>query len=278
MSSQLTADLKNAKCILYVEDEDTKIYLERLWGGEVPHIALHVAGGKAHVKQLCREAVSEGHSHVFGLVDRDEDKSNYPGWDLLQKEQRVYILPVPELENLLLTPEALVGQEFNSGKSKQTVEEVRDYLQQRLKDRLGWAALKHVLSELWAEYRTDFPLSDKCLTLEAAEEHLLKQPWVSRMRTAHAQLTDEFLSERLREEHQRLETDIQAEQWQSSFPGKEILGGILTKVHRRAKGSEGRHDLLKAIAQWQKANDKQPEAIVKLRAYLLKRIELVPAS
>lgn len=71
MSAEIEALYKNSPAVLWVEDPETRAWLEAVWLGLRPTIELLVGAGRANVTAVCALAKESGLKHVFGLVDRD---------------------------------------------------------------------------------------------------------------------------------------------------------------------------------------------------------------
>jgi hypothetical protein len=145
MSVEIDALYKNAKAVLWVEDPETRAWLEALWLGQAPTIRILVAGGHTNVAAVCQQALDYGAPNVFGLVDQDFGTSNRPRWSTLPPRERVYRFDVHEFENLLLVPDALAGCGLNVGKRTSPAINARIFEEaQRL---AWWVACARFLAE-----------------------------------------------------------------------------------------------------------------------------------
>src|SRR5512138_1078603 len=96
---------------LWVEDEETRTYLEAVWPGE-SLIKLYVAGGHEHIGAVVEAAHQDYATHVFGLRDRDFTLPNRSSWH--NTNVAVFAGDYLEVENLMLDPEAIAHCEVNT--------------------------------------------------------------------------------------------------------------------------------------------------------------------
>src|SRR5258708_2603695 len=102
-----------ASLVIWVEDEVTRSYLYAVWEDDAS-IAIRIAGSKNAVLGIVRDARTQEHRHVFGLVDRDFQRSNKADWFDLAKDISVFVPAATEIENYLIDPEALAGCNLNT--------------------------------------------------------------------------------------------------------------------------------------------------------------------
>ena len=99
---------------LWVEDELTREYLSAVWNDPTAVFFL-IGGGNEGVGAVVKDAESAGFANVFGLIDRDfRPTTNRSHWSSPVKTFRTFVLPVHEIENDLLDPEALVASRLNT--------------------------------------------------------------------------------------------------------------------------------------------------------------------
>ena len=95
---------------LWVEDELTREYLSAVWNDPTA-VFFPIGGGNEGVGAVVKDAESAGFPNVFGLIDRDfRPTTNRSHWSSPVKTFRTFVLPVHEIENDLLDPEALAGE------------------------------------------------------------------------------------------------------------------------------------------------------------------------
>lgn len=267
MSTDIDALYKSAKAVLWVEDPDTRAWLEAVWLGLAPTIRVLVAGGREHVSTICGQAVDAGWTHIFGLVDRDFGTSNRHRWALLQPNERVYRLDAHEFENLLLNSNALAGCRFNTG--KRTISDIDARLNSSAKTRAFWVACIRFLADTSRAAKVGFPPDPKTITsLADAEAYVNNSDWFAR--TAHscpALATPAAITSALQAAYADATTALANGSWRESFPGKEVFHEISAHVHP----NKSRIDLIKAVGEWQVANNAVPPQITELRTAILAR-------
>ena len=98
---------------LWVEDELTREYLSAVWNHPTDIFFL-IGGGNEGVGAVVKDAESAGFANVFGLIDRDFRRDESKSLGTPGKTFRTFVLPVHEIENDLLDPEALVASRLNT--------------------------------------------------------------------------------------------------------------------------------------------------------------------
>lgn len=142
-SSDITGLYRSFPAYLWVEDEETRTYLETAWNGEA-RIKIYVGGGHTHLAAVVSAARNDWATHVFGFRDRDFGASNRARWT----DTAVTILTsdAVELENLLLDAKAIAACEVNtSGLSDVQIEQQMLNLAQPL---TWWMSCRRTISEM----------------------------------------------------------------------------------------------------------------------------------
>lgn len=152
-SSDVTGLYRNFPAYLWVEDEETRTYLQTAWEGEL-HIKVLVAGGHGHLHAVVNAARNDYNTHVFGFRDRDFGGSNRARWN----EDAVVVLTadVVEIENLLLDPDAIAACQVNtSGLNAAQVEQELTMLATPL---TWWMEiLRDLTTRIWTRKRPKDP-------------------------------------------------------------------------------------------------------------------------
>jgi hypothetical protein len=162
---------------LWVEDELSREYLLALWNSP-PDIFFLIAGGNEGVGAVVKDAEAAGFPNVFGLIDRDFRPTNRSQWNSPGKTFRRFILPVHEMENYLLVPEALAASRLNT--LNRTAAEIEGYLAQAAGRLTWWAACRDVVAELKRRFRDPFVPDPPCGTIQdqaGAVDHICTSPW-----------------------------------------------------------------------------------------------------
>src|SRR5690348_16926309 len=98
---------------LWVEDELSREYLSKIWNTP-PDVFFLIGGGNEGVNAVVKDAESAGFPNVFGLIDCDFRPTNRIHWNAPAKTFRTFVLPVHEIENYLLDPQALAASRLNT--------------------------------------------------------------------------------------------------------------------------------------------------------------------
>lgn len=276
MAGTSLPSLYGAPLVVWVEDPLVRDYLASVW--EDPAVRFLIAGGNAGIHPVVESARQDGHTHVYGLIDRDFRTSNRPSWMNPSRDLRVFVPEAHEFENYLLDPVALAGCVLNtSGQSAAGIEE-------RLKRHAGtltcWMACRAVLAELRQTVLAEFPGHPGPPTvgnLADAERYICNSPWYLSL-PGHVTVfaTAGHVSGRLQHFHELMLHAVAGNAWQRDFSGKELFRDIRDWVYRGgvAVGSARDSDLAKAVARWQSANSAVPKEVTDLRRAMRSRAGL----
>jgi len=251
MKSDLEALYKHAKANLWVEDPETKVWLDAVWSGGLPTIQVLVARGREGVDAVCREAYVSGHKHVFGLVDKDFGSSNHARWSSMQDQERVYRLHVHEIENLLLEDvDALLGCTMHTARRPRTNVEPR--IVQAAQARIWWVTCIRFLSETKEKSREGYPSDpeySRIQSLQDAEQYVLASTWFKTTAQCCPGLAVQAaVSQELLATHAAVNQEFATGTWRQEFPGKEIVRDIATYL---SPGNSLR-DFIKSVGDWQR--------------------------
>lgn len=261
---------------LWVEDAVVAAYLREVWSDGEIHIL--IGGGVSAVEAMAKHAVENRYPNVFGLVDRDFGESNYPDWKTSGKTFRRFVLPVHEVENLLLDCEGLAGCSVND--NEKTVDEVRQRLKTLATSLAPYMACRAVITELRHVVLDDFPAHpkrDAVPDIATAEALIVQSEWFRKIavRTQAAATADE-IRRRLNERYAEYLSHLGTEQWLETFSGKELFRDVVSFVYRGTgiSGQQRDIDAAKAIARWQSESGKKPAVVLELRAAMRLRLGL----
>lgn len=272
MSTDIDALYKNAKAVLWVEDPETRAWLNAVWQGLAPTILVLVAGGRSNVIAVCEQAKNAGYRHIFGLVDQDFGTSNRHRWESLDSKERVYRLDVHEIENLLLDSAALAGCVLNTGKRKAS--DIDSRLVETARSRLCWVACTRFLADTRRDAIDGFPSDPNTIaSLADAEAYVNSSDWFSKTADCCPALaTTAAVSTALQAAHDAATAALADGSWKTTFPGKQLFAEIRGYVHQNAKGVGARIDLVKAVGAWQRTNGRPPPQASELHTAILKRV------
>lgn len=262
--------------VVWVEDELTEAYLNRLWNDI--EIRISVAGCGSTVEAATTDARKAGLKFVFGVRDRDFGKTNFKQWTKYEQNIEVFRLPRHETENYLLDWRALAGCRGNRrGRSAQDIEAELIEHAARLQ---WWFATKRTLFDLSAKLSRGFPRGPGQTKIkddrEALKYILTCRGWyrhVSELPTTS--INEANIRRLLMKHHERVHKALSTKEWIEVFPGKELMRKARSFIgHPKGKGSktDADIDLAKAIAEWQVEKSKQPPDLIALRDSLRQRV------
>jgi hypothetical protein len=272
---------------LWVEDELTREYLSAVWNFPTDVFFL-IGGGNEGVGAVVKDAASAGFANVFGLVDRDFRPTNRSNWNAAGKTFRTFVLPVHEIENYLLDPEALAASRLNT--LKRTAAQIEGYLVAASGRLTWWAACRHVVAELKGRFREPFVADPPCGTIAdeaSAVDHICTSPWFVKLAPEAARTRQEDVRRLLADAHREAESQLSDGTWRTEFAGKEIYHDVGSRIcDRRALGRPGYQptqvefdiDLAKNIAEGQVANNRIHDDLLALLEALRLRISATTRS
>lgn len=259
---------------LWVEDAVVVAYLREVWSDSEIHFL--VAGGHEAVGTLTKQAEENKYRSVFGLVDRDFGESNYADWMTVAKTFRRFVLPVHELENLLLDPATLAGCVANDNlKSAEEIEHRMRQLATSLAPYMACRAEMTALRHLVLDGFMTHPHRDAVPDLVTAESLIVSSGWFGRVvAETQSEVSATRIRERLAELHQKYLADLDGDQWRQTFSGKELFKDICSYIYKGVgiHGQQRDIDVAKAVARFQVQNKSLPPVILELRQAMLQRL------
>lgn len=273
-TSDVTGLYRSFPAYLWVEDEETRTYLETAWNGE-SRIKIYVAGGHTHLQAVVSAARNDWATHVFGLRDRDFGTSNRARW----RDDTVTILAgeALELENLLLDADAIASCQVNTAVLSTT--QIEQELLQIAMPLTWWMACRRTITEIREAVTEGFlahPTRREVASQQDAENAIMGTDWWANVlpslhptwgsRTA--------ISASLVSHEAAFHAMLATGQWKKEFSGKEILQELGPKVwrHKRPPDPAGRLEFVRAIAEAQRDHRRIPSEVTDLRTAILSRI------
>jgi hypothetical protein len=261
----------NARCVVWVEDPFTQVYLGALWNDQ--DFVFPVVGNQQAVQSMVRRAAALGFPNVFGVVDRDFARFNPSTWN--KPDQRVFRLSRHEIENYCLDPSAIAECLLNTiGRSQQDIE---TRLQELLASQVPWLAYRRVLHEMEEELLRDFPGQSNSAQLPSisdAERAILSSTWYAAIRVR----TNAWDAPRVRTSLVAVVRELQAAlvngTWVNDFSGKEIFRPLRGFVYAPTKAGDHDADFARSIAERQRVNNAAVSELTALHQILRQRCGL----
>lgn len=279
MTSDLIAAYQRHKVILWVEDDDTRVYLRAVWADD--DIGFMIAGNVESVFAVVTAAHRDGANNVFGLVDRDFRQPNFAGWSA--GPALVYVPETHEIECYLLDEIAVSGLPPSLNPHLRLEASVRQKAFDVARSATWWMAVRALVSEGNRDAMENFPShpklglpnQQKIPDLAAAEEFVhrgFSQVWAQSINA----VLEKFASEdeiriRLTTFEAEYAATLLDDRWRTAFSGKEMFSAMATYVYLSAPGSNKR-DLVLGIGQTQRRLDRVPAELLALRQSLRNRV------
>lgn len=274
-TSDLIGLYRSFPAYLWVEDEETRTYLEAVWTGE-SLIKILVAGGHGHIHAVVNAARNDWNAHVFGFRDRDFGESNQDRWT--DPSVTVMTASVVEIENyLLLDSEPIAACDVNTkGLSAAQVDAALHELATPL---TWWMSCRHTITKIRDDIMRNFiehPSREKVRSQKDAEDAILASAWWKEVLPAfqpkwpgQAAITASLVKHQA--DYQAM---LQSGDWRREFSGKEILRDLTARIwtERRPPDPEGRLGLIQAIGKEQLKRRQVPREIEQLRLAIRRRI------
>jgi hypothetical protein len=257
---------------LWVEDKETRAYLQVVWPGA--QLGIYIAPGKGSVQAAVHDAYASGFRHVFGLSDRDFGKSNRERWSA--PDLRQFILPEFEIENLLLSADALAAAGFRLAPGQRTAKELEEFMTRWARESVMWMAVRRVIASVRDGVFDGFPTHpshsklEAVRTIEEAVTHLtpvlVDSVWRASAESTLELLTPEQLRGRLQHEHALAQRELEEGKWRTEWSGKEVFSRTIgeLKGYRRAL----RLDIVKGVGKFQVEQDVVPQSLVEIRGVI----------
>jgi hypothetical protein len=263
---------------LWVEDEETRTYLETAWNGE-SLIKLYVAGGHRHIGAVVNAAHMDWATHVFGLRDRDFTKSNRSRW--MDEAIRVFAGDTLEVENLMLDAEAIAACDVNT--SALDAPAIENLLVNLVAQQVHWMACRRLIAELSEALTHGFiehPKRRSVLSCDDALQAITGSQWWSTvlpgLQGTWGQ-TQVLLAKLVQYEDDYSEA-LRDGSWRASFSGKELLRDLRSSIwtKKQSPDPEGLQEFVRAIAEAQVKSDRVPAEVDELRVAVRTRIGRAP--
>jgi hypothetical protein len=268
----LSALYKNRLVYLWVEDEETRTYLETAW--QDAEFGFFVAGGSENITAAVHAARKDNLPHVFGFKDRDFGASNRAKWS--DPNVTVFTSEAFEVENLLLDARAMAGCELNTtGKEADDLDREMQGLASKLD---WWMACRRAIVGLRDAVATQFiehPSLANVRSLTDAINAITASPWWVKVRPNIAAATTPAQVQASLTQHHALYTAMLANgDWRTHFSGKEIFHEMRSHVwtKKMRPNPEGLLDFVKAVAHKQRDYHTVPQEITELHGELRARI------
>lgn len=273
-SSDVTGLYRSFPAYLWVEDEETRTYLETAWSGET-RIKIYVGGGHTHLSAVVKAARNDWNTHVFGFRDRDFGASNRARW----KDETVTVLAsdAVELENLLLDADAIASCAVNT--SGLNVVQIEQQMLQLAQPLTWWMSSRRTITEMRDAVMDEFlahPARGDVASQRDAENHIFTSRWWSTvLPSLHSTWGGRAtVSARLVQYEATFRNMLASGAWKREFSGKEILRELMPRVwtRKRPPDPEGRLEFVRAIAESQRDKGQLPLEVTELRTAILYRI------
>ncbi|WP_437629800.1 hypothetical protein [Sorangium sp. So ce854] len=273
-SSDVTGLYRNFPAYLWVEDEETRTYLQAVWEGE-SHIKVLVAGGHGYLHAVVNAARNDYNTHVFGFRDRDFGVSNRARWN----DHTVVVLTadVVEIENLLLDPDAIAACQVNT--ARHDARKIEQELTMLATPLTWWMSCRRTITEIRDAVVGDFlehPGRDRVRTQGDAEAAITGSPWWARVLPT---LQPDWgnaatITRKLQDHEASYRAMLSTGAWRREFSGKEILRELTTRIwtRKRPKDPECRLTFVQEIARAQRELNRVPQEIRELRTSIRRRI------
>lgn len=272
--SDLPAIYKARKIYLWVEDHETRGYLDVVWAD--PEIGLLVAGGHGNIHAIVKTSREEGFTHVFGLRDRDFGRTNHANW--ASPQTTVMTSESLELENLVLDAEAMADCAVNtSGKVAADIEQDLLALASALP---WWMSCRSVITEIHDRVLGDFighPRRGQVTTGPEAEGAIFGSSWWRDvLPVIDSRTTQEEVTQQLAERHTEYSAMLTDGRWKERYSGKELLGDMVSRLWTKKRPDKPRAAFIQAIGEAQRRMARVPREAVELREVLRDRMGLAP--
>lgn len=264
---------------LWVEDDETKAYLDGVW--QDAEIGYLVAGGSENVGVVVKSARAAGIQAVFGVRDRDFQGSNRKSWRTLTNDVTVFTLECLELENLALDANAISGTIANT--EGLTAEQIDRLLANAARRMVWYMSCRYTIAVIRDAIARDFtrhpkPDGTKAVgSFAAARDWILGSAWwqeVLPAATAHLTAANVELALHF---HQHWCAEMaESQDWKQRFSGKEILDATINTIWRRGRPSSARRDLLIMVAEQQRLSGTIPPEVKELHEALRARAGMAP--
>jgi hypothetical protein len=267
MSSDLIAAYIRARVVLWVEDDETRQYLQGAWQQD-PDITFLMGGGSESIRAVVADARKRGIDHVFGLVDRDLGKSNRSQWG--GSGIAVFQPEVHELENWLIDPQAWAKLPPPYNPQSRSAADLAQRLQEAAAQMSWYMATRRVLAEArnrsghWPRHPKPREVADEASAARWIAEEMLRTDWANQSAAVGKELNDDPARlALLREAEAEYSAHLRDGTWQARFSGKELVHAIFGYV-RAAVESPTKSDYCRVLGAVQRDDNRVPAEVVDL--------------
>lgn len=266
--------LYDGRVNIWVEDDLTRAYLGIAW--HLRGAKFLVCGGVDAVSPAVENAQGRGILNVFGIIDGDFEALDVSRWN----SAFVLRLPVHEIENFMLDPEAIARCDMNT--NRRQTQQIELHMHDRASELIWWMATCSVIKRIRHCCLDEFiarPKPANATSRNAACEHLHRAPWFPAFRDSSKQIVKpELIEAWLDEAAGNYRRQLSSSDWKRTFSGKELFrhtrGFVFDDAKSELKGAMLDVDLAKIIARWQLTNNKVPGEVLLLRDTIKQRLNL----
>lgn len=277
-TSDISGMYRSFPAYLWVEDEETRTYLEAAWSGE-SLIRMYVASGHQHVRAVVSAARNDWNAHVFGLRDRDFTESNRSRWN--DEDVCLFAGDSLEVENLMLDADAIAACDVNtSGLDAAGIEQ---RLLALAAPQVSWMACRRLISEMGEAVTRRFVEHPRRANVRSHADALNaiagSEWWTQVLPGLHSAWGNaQDVDTKLALYEADYNTALQDGTWRHRFSGKEILRDLRSAVWtmRREVDPGGAHTFVQAIAAAQVQLGRVPDEVEELRTAIRARIGRAP--
>ena len=278
VTTTLAPSLTAGKINLWVEDSLTKEYLSRCWQPEDVFFRFSVGGSSTTVQGAVHDLRENGVKTAFGFIDRDLGKTNREQWLNPECDPCVLRTDRLEIENYLLDWEAMAGCQANQSFYNRTKEQIEDQAKNWAAEMVWWMACRRVLHDGAREMNRDYPDDPpiaKAFDLQTALDFITNLPWCGEI-VARAQslAASDNIRGRLEAAYADYDAALRDGSWTSAFSGKEVFQRLSGWICHYSSGTktEKHENFAKSIADWQRENQRVPDAINAARMAFKSRV------
>lgn len=264
---------------LWVEDEETRGYLDTVWQDN--DIGFLIAGGATNVGAVVKSAREDGFSTVFGVRDRDFGRTNRSRWESATHDMSVFATESLELENLALDEVAIAASDANT--ANLTPPAILQLLSDAASRMLWYMACRHAISDLRDATIREFIEHPKAhgpngvATYEEARDRILGSAWWREvLPVARRTVTESSIEIALGWHHHFFQQMLADGRWRARFSGKEILDAAINSIWRTGRTRGPRRDLVVMVARAQRSLRRIPEEAAALHRALRSRAGMPP--
>lgn len=261
----------NAQICLWVEDPETKAYLDALWSDG--RIRTLVGGGAGAIANLANAVRQDAQQNVYALQDRDFGVARGPS---STHSGPVFVVDRHEVENYLIDEHAIANSMFNTRRVDAAA--VASFAEKRAGELVAWMASRRVLRDVWSMLHGNFPEDPspaEIVDMSTATAWLTAR--TGSLGASSAQIAS-IVANELAKHHATYATAARNGTWRTEFSGKEIFEPLVGWVWHTKKpgGTKARTMVAGAIGERQRMHQNVPTELAHLRVFLLDQWGLTP--